>query len=216
MRHSVTLIFALFLASCSSSKTLKSEKLIGKYSWKLMDVGGETIELKNDKTFEYTWVTGLAGGETNGSWKIEKNQIIFNSELQPLKESEKYEVLEGFAQTDDSLLIKVTDQYNLPLPYASCVLKSDTTVIAWANTNSKGEAKLPRVNADSLIIPWIGFYTIRHSLDKSFSQYEFKMKDKPEFYQYFTNEIWTYNYGRLYPPVEKLRYSKKDSFKRIK
>ena len=204
------------LLSCSSSKNLKTEKAIGKYGRNPFYGLVKTIELRNDQTFEYNWVTGLLSGKTIGSWEIKENKIILNSEVQPLKESEKYEVLGWFDQTDDSLYIKLFDQYNLPLSFATCVLKRDTTVIAWANTNSEGKAKLPKIFADSLIIPFVGYYTIRHPLIMSFTQYEFKMKPEDEPYQYFTNEIWFYKNGKFYPPIVGSQYKKEYFFKRIK
>jgi hypothetical protein len=211
------LTFLIFI-SCSSTKNLTAERIIGKYQWNGIYGVGSTIELKADQTFEYNWQTGLIWGTTIGTWEIEGAKITLNSELQPSENGiETFEIIKTEKNHTDSLLIKVVGIDNESVPFANCVLKQDTTTLTGASTDFQGETMLPKLEADSLIISFIGYKTIRYGLDSSVSTYVFKMEERHEYYEYFTGEKWKYKNGRLYDPsIKKDKYVKKKYYQRIK
>ncbi|NEV95065.1 carboxypeptidase-like regulatory domain-containing protein [Psychroflexus sp. YR1-1] len=218
MRTSFTILTILIFISCSSTKNLTTDHIIGKYQWNGIYGIGSTIELKADQTFEYNWQTGLIRGTTFGTWEKDGTQITLNSNLQPPENGiENFEIIETEKNKSDSLLIKVIGSDNESVPFAACVLKQNTTTLTGASTDFQGETKLPKLEADSLIISFIGYKTIRHRLDSSVSTYVFKMEEENEYYEYFTNEKWTYKNERLYDPsIKKDKYVEKDYYEKIK
>ena len=75
------LFFLFLILGCSSSEQLNDSAVVGKYSYKAAGYGiGSTVEFKKDKTFTYTWVTGLINGTTEVTWYISGKKIILNSE----------------------------------------------------------------------------------------------------------------------------------------
>jgi len=219
MKKLFVILTSLIFVSCSSTKHLTSEQIIGKYQWDGFYGVGSTIELKEDQTFEYNWQAGLIWGTTFGTWEREGTKIILNSEIQPSENGiENFEIIRTERRSSDSLSIKVFGTDNETVPFADCVLKGDTTTLARASTDFQGETMLPRLDvADSLIISFVGYKLIRHKLNSTISTYVFKMKEANHYYEYFTNETWTYRNGRLYyPSIRKDRYVKKNYYKRLK
>ncbi|MBL1281053.1 MAG: hypothetical protein COA33_012305 [Fluviicola sp.] len=196
---------------------MTSKQIIGKYQRSGFYDVGSTIELKDDESFEYNWWGGLNNGTTYGTWELEGDEITLNSTLQPVTdELETYEVIKVNSKFSDSLSIRVVDSKDRPMFSAICQLKADTIVIAGGYTNFKGEKKLPKWKADSLIIVHPGYYTIRYHLDTLMSRYEFRMEEKNIFYVYFTNDTWTYKKGRLYDPsIKKSKYIRKKYYQRL-
>lgn len=213
-----TILTFLTLLSCSSTKKLMNKDIIGKYQWKGIYGVGSSIELKKDKTFEYNWQTGLVWGTTFGTWKREGKKIILNSELQPSPSGiEDYEIIKTETNSSDSITIKILNPENEPLPFADCVLKSDTSIVTGTSTNLQGEARFSLTKADSLIVMFVGYKTIRHKLDHEVTRYVFKLEEVNEFYEYFTNDTWTYKKDRLYDPsIKKGRYIKKEYYEKMK
>jgi hypothetical protein len=70
--------------SCSGMKELDVNAIYGKYCWlSSWGDGGKYLSLQHDNTFIYNWCIGLACGSTSGHWRVEKNNLILNSEFQP-------------------------------------------------------------------------------------------------------------------------------------
>lgn len=207
----------MIFVSCSTTKNLTTEQIIGKYQWNGIYGAESTIELKADQTFKYNWQTGLIGGTTFGTWEREGAKIILNSELQPSENGiQKFEITNTGSKKSDLLSIKVVGPGNESVPFATCVLKNDTTTLKEASTDLQGEAELPGLEADSLIISFVGYKTIRYKLDSSISTLVFKMEEGNEYYEYFTNETWTYKNERLYDPsIKKDKYVKKDYYEKM-
>ena len=218
MRISYVILTLLIFISCSSTKSLTTEQIVGKYQWHGVYGIRSTIELKADQTFEYNWQTGLISGTTFGIWKRDENKITLNSKLQPPEnEIQNFEIIRIEKYKSDSLSIKVIGYDNESLPSAFCVLMKDGLVLTGAGTDLQGETKLPKSEADSLIISFIGYKTISIPPDSSISKYIFKMEEGDEYYEYFTDETWTYKDGRLYDPsIKKDKYVKKNYYERIK
>ncbi|WP_075590029.1 hypothetical protein [Labilibacter marinus] len=212
------LVFSI-LFSCSITKDLKTENIFGKYKWYGVYGVLSTIELNEDLTFDYNWHAGLMFGTTKGTWKIEGNKIILNSERQPsVDRIYDYETIEAKRKEFDSISIKVVCPENTNLHYAVCTLKDDSLTLVEAFTDFQGETKLPNLNqADSLIIKFIGFKTIRHKMDGLVSSYMFKMKEEYDSYEYFTNECWTYKREQLFDPsIKKDKDAKMNYYEKIK
>ena len=197
---------------------MTTEQIVGKYQWNGVYGVGSTIKLEADQTFEYKWQTGLIGGTSIGTWKKEGNKITLNSDLQPPEKGiQNFEIIETTKNESDSLSIKVLGPDNENVPFANCVLKQDTLTVTGASSDFQGEVMLPKLEADSLIISFIGYETIRHTLDSSVSNYIFKMEERNEYYEYFTDETWVYKNWRLYDPsIKKDKYVKKNYYERIK
>lgn len=194
----------LTFVSCSSTKNLTDKDLIGKYRFEFDYWVNSTIDLKEDNTFEYEWIAGLTGGTTHGTWKRERNKIILNSDLQ---KSDDYEIIRTDNKQSDSITVKmISATDNLPLPGANCMLKLNKKIVKAISANLDGIAVLPKIEADSLEMSFIGYGTIRHKLDSDITYYEFKMKED-FFYEYFTEDIWIFKSGKLYNS-EKNKYLK--------
>jgi hypothetical protein len=218
LRTSFIILTFLIFISCSSTKNLTREQIIGRYQWNGVYGVISTIKLKADQSFEYNWQIGLIGGTTFGTWEREGSKIILNSELQPFENGiETFEIIKAERKNSDFLSVKIIGPDNESVPFAACVLKQDTTTLKGVSTDFQGETKLPKLEADSLIISFVGYKTIRHKIDQSISTYVFKMEEGNDFYEYFTNETWTYKNGRLYDPsIKKDKYVKKDYYEKIK
>ena len=217
LRNIFPILTFLIFISCSSTKNLTTQQITGKYKWNGIYGIGSTIELKADQTFEYNSQIGLIGSTTFGTWEKEGIQITLNSNLQPPENGiDNYEIIETEKNESDFLFIKVIGPDNESVPFAACFLKQDTVTLTGASTDFQGITNLPMLKADSLIISFIGYKTIRHRLDSSFSAYIFKMKERSECYEYFTDEKWTFKNGRLYDPsIKKDKYVRKDYYERI-
>lgn len=103
----------------------------------------------------------------------------------------------------DSLQIKLVGKENESIPFATCVLKRDTTTFIGAITGLDGETFLPAVRADSLIISALTYMTIRCKYDSSVSSYVLRMEEGDDYYRYFTDEKWTFKKNRLLAPSTK-------------
>ncbi len=199
-------IFVLFILSCTSTKNITVDNVIGTYESNIFGCS-ELMTLKSDSTFLFKWSGGLIFGETTGSWQIVKNKIILNSERQPIKDPIDYKVTKLRVRDSDSIFISVqVEETKNPMPLAICSLKRKNIVLAETTTNALGETKLPISNADSIIISYVGFKPIRCSINSEhFNTYFFYMKPIDEYYRYFTSEKWNFSKGSLIVPNTKMK-----------
>ncbi|MEM6378935.1 MAG: hypothetical protein AAF705_12015, partial [Bacteroidota bacterium] len=181
-------------SSCVLQKKLRYDEVIGSYDHNVVYGVGSNLSLKGDQTFEYNWVAGLTEGKTTGSWKMAGRKIILRSERQPSSDrKDTYDILAVEKKPTDSLTIKLLGSKNEKVAFANCMLKKGDAVISGVATNEQGSAKLPKLpEADSLIIQFVGYQTIRHKFDPAVSGYKFRMLDIPEYYVYFEDEVWTF------------------------
>lgn len=217
MRSIPGIIILLACFACNSGKDLVSKSATGIYEWSGIYGVGSRMTLRNDQTFEFDWHWGLNSGTTCGSWTKRGNKIILNSELQPSKNKERsFDMLKTTIGNSDSIAIKIVDVTRIPLPFAACILKLDSTTLIGASTNFDGEAILPKLNADSLLVSFLSYKTIRLRLDHSVSAYELMMREGDEPYWYFTDEEWKYTNNRLYSPhIKKSEYVSKDYYEKV-
>jgi len=215
----VTILLTFF--SFVSNEQAETKQIIGVYNWKPYYGVAMTIELKEDGTFKYKWRNGLISGTTFGKWRRKGASVILNSDLQPpIKEieTEGFEIVKTERTKSDSLSITVIEENDL-LPFAICILKSDSIILTGSYTELNGKVKLPKFEtADSLIVDFVGHKTIRLKLDDSISSYVLKMYPDPKFntgnYHYFTEEIWTFENEQLCSP--KGEYVEKSCYDKIK
>ena len=209
----------MILLSCSTTTKITLEQITGKYHWSNIYGVHSTIQLNENKTFEYKWQAGLIQGITYGSWNRSGKKIILNSEIQPSDDKQNnFEILKFASGKSDSLSIKVVNLNNEPIGFVHCILKTDTLKLTGASTGFQGKATIPKLKADSLIIIPPGNYKAIHlKFDYSVSRYEFKMDDINENYTYFTEEAWEYKEDRLYDPsIKKDKHTKKCYYEKIK
>ena len=114
------LFFLFLILGCSTSKQLNYSDIVGKYSYKGIYNVGSTIEFKEDKTFTYTWVTGLLKGTTEGTWSIYGKKIILNSDR---KKSDviKFKISENSENNSDFYKLKFLDDNKDILPKVICL-----------------------------------------------------------------------------------------------
>ncbi len=71
MRLYSTIFIILFAAIC------QGQSVVGKFS----NCFGESFYLKEDSTFEFTWLFDLASSWTNGKWKISNDTIYIKPNI---------------------------------------------------------------------------------------------------------------------------------------
>ncbi len=216
MRTTLFILTFLFFASCSVNKNLTHEQLFGKYRRNPIYGVSNSIELKSDLTFIYDWQAGLMNGRTYGKWEVNGNRIVLNSEQKPPEYN--YEVLKINSLNSDTLTIKIYNAEGMEMPFANCLLKVGATTLINASSDSTGEMNFPRINtADSLIIKYLGYKTIRYHIENSEFDYIFHMKDEITNIRYFSNETWIFKRDRLYDPLFKWHfYDRKNYYIKIK
>lgn len=198
------------MTSCSTTKNLTENKLIGTYHWKGIYGVGASIQLKKDGVFEYIWVTGLINGTTIGIWTLEGRKIKLNSEFQPDTDLNKdFEIIKTEQSGTNLLTLKVFDTDNSPIYFANCFLEYNYKVIESSTTDLNGFAKLNKMDSDSLTIQFIGYKRVKIKYDKTVSHYEIQMKEVNDCYEYFTDKVFLFKNDILYD-----RTIKKDKYVR--
>tara|TARA_R110002050_G_C8793047_1_gene502237 strand:+ start:210 stop:863 length:654 start_codon:yes stop_codon:yes gene_type:complete len=217
LKRALAISLVLILIACSSTKSLPRDQIFGKYQWVGFYGHLLTIELKEDKTFEYNWKLHMWSGTTIGTWENEEDTVILNSSIQPNDIPKKaFEIIKTEKSQSDSITIIVIGKENNLLPFVNCVLKRDNTFLIGATTNFRGEAKLPKALADSMHLSFIGYRTINHPVDTTVSKYVFKMEEGDETYKFFKDERWIHDNEKLYDPTFEAPKAKKSYYEKIK
>lgn len=188
--------------------------MLGRYCYNSIYGNGSTMHLRADHTFEFKWFEGLNAGTTLGTWERKTDKIILNSRMQSREEPHEFEIIQLERGEGDSLVIQLIDTEEETIPFANCMLMRDS-LLAGQSTNLDGKAVLPRLDADSLIISYLGYKTIRCKYEPSVSSYVFKMQASNYYYQYFTDAVWEFKKGRLYDPsIKKTKHQKQNYYSR--
>jgi len=158
------------------------------------------LELFDDSTFEYSWQMGLLDGKTTGTWSIDGQKIILNSDKQPLaKGAKKYEIRRIEREPSDSLIVRVFDSNNQPMQFAHIILKLDSKIVTGGALNIDGNIVIAKQKVDEILISTMFLEPISHPLDSTVSFIEFELYGVPnKYYQYFTNEVLKYREAKLY------------------
>jgi hypothetical protein len=211
------LFFLFLILSCSSSKQVNDSDIIGKYSYKASGYGiGSTIEFKEDKTFTYTWVTGLLNGTTEGTWSVLGKKIILNSDRKK-SDSIKFRILENSDNNSDVYSFKFLDENENIVPNVNCILLKDNYEIKGLEANFDGELQISK-NHDFQKIKFLftGFQEFEINKEDLKGNATLMMTQKETYYQYFDNEIMILKGGKIYSDlIKKTRHVKNDFFTKV-
>lgn len=206
------LFFLFLLLGCSSSKQVNDSDIVGKYSHKASGYDiGSTIEFKEDKTFNYTWVTGLLNGITEGTWSVSGKKIILNSDR---KKSDviKFKILENFENNLGFYELKFLDENKDILPKVICLLVKESGEIKELDADFDGKLQVSK-NEDFQKVRFIflGFHEFEIKKEDLNGNVTLMMFQKETQYKYFENEVMIFKGDRIYTDlIKKTRYSKND------
>ncbi|MDX9705821.1 MAG: hypothetical protein RBT46_08970 [Weeksellaceae bacterium] len=197
------LFFLFLILGCSSSKEVSDSDIVGKYSYKGIYGVSSGIEFKEDKTFTYTWVTGLLNGTTEGTWSVSGKKIILNSDR---KKSDviKFKILESFDNNSAFYKLKFLDENKDILPNVNCILLKDNYEIKGLEANFDGELQISK-NEDFQKIKFLftGFQEFEINKEDLKGNATLMMMQKETYYQYFENEVMILKGDKIYTDLIK-------------
>jgi len=214
----VFFLFFLFLnLGCSTSKQLNDPDFVGRYSYEAKGYGvGSTVEFNEDKTFIYTWVTGLLKGTTEGTWSFSDNKIVLNSNR---KKSEvvKFRILENSDNNSDFFSFKFLDENKDILPKVICLLLNESDKIKSIDANFDGELQLSKdEDFQKLRFIFLGFHEFEIKKEDLNENVTLMMIQKESHYQYFENEVMILKGDKIYTDlIKKTRHVKNDFFTKV-
>ena len=213
----IYLLFLFLIIGCSSSMQLNDSAVVGKYSYKAAGYGvGSTVEFKEDKTFTYTWVTGLINGTTEGTWSVSGKKIILNSDRKRL-DTLKFRILENSGNNSDFYSFKFLDENKDILPKVICLLLNESDKIKSVDANFDGELQLSKAeDFQKLRFIFLGFHEFEIKKEDLKGNVTLMMIQKESHYQYFENEVMILKGDKIYTDlIKKTRHVKNDFFTRI-
>ena len=213
----IYLLFLFLILGCSSSMQLNDSAVVGKYSYKAAGYGvGSTVEFKEDKTFTYTWVTGLINGTTEGTWSVSGKKIILNSDRKRL-DTLKFRILENSGNNSDFYSFKFLDENKDILPKVICLLLNESDKIKSVDANFDGELQLSKAeDFQKLRFIFLGFHEFEIKKEDLKGNVTLMMIQKESHYQYFENEVMILKGDKIYTDlIKKTRHVKNDFFTRI-
>ncbi len=186
----------------------ESNNIVGKYCREVKHccIPSFYIEIFPDSTFNY-W-TGRNGKiEAKGYWRLEKNELILNSEKQPEYKNDDYIIQKILATSDTQTLIHVNDEFGDPAPWVKCVGYFNGKPIQ-KFTNLYGNLAFDFNPLEKIEITFPGYKTaFFENKNLSRNDYIFTLKEEDDFYPYFTNETLIVKRNRLY--YEKTKKTRK-------
>lgn len=211
------LFFLFLIFGCSSSEQLNDSAVVGKYSYKAAGYGiGSTVEFKKDKTFTYTWVTGLINGTTEGTWSISGNKIFLNSNR---KESEliKYRILENSDNNSDFFSFKFLDENKNIVPNVNCILLKDNNETKGFEANFDGELQISKKeDFQKIKFLFIEFHEFEINKEDLKGNVTLMMIQKEMYYQYFENETMILKGDKIHSDlIKKTRHVKNNFFTKV-
>ena len=211
MKIIVYFLLSLFIVSCSSTRLQTVSKIEGKYQWEGGYGVGETLEIRSDSTFIFTWYQGLISGITLGKIERIENQLCLSSEFKG--DSNGFE-LEIPPQTKlEYYEIMVNDTSRYKLKGASCSAYYDGKLINEQPANDLGICKIESVDMDSLVIRYIGLKDANLEINKSSTPKSMIVILKEEnHYQAFEGQFLKQTRKNS---VEFTSFGRKKTFKRI-
>ena len=218
---SIICCIIILTSACSTSKQIITvEEICGKYYWRttfVYDVFAD-IQLNPDNTFEYNWTEGMLNGTTVGTWELNKNILVLNSEKQP-EEQEKREktfnLISHPSTNEDSLRIEAIDiESKESVPFVSCNLNYNSKVLERIMANEFGVCKLSKFKqADKLSIKHVGYEDAEIPLSQlTGNSYtvELALGSDCCYYKYFTNRKWKIKGNRIYDSkIKRDKYNEK-------
>ncbi|WP_445712669.1 hypothetical protein [Flavobacterium sp.] len=208
------LFFLFLILGCSTSKQLNDSDVVGRYSYEATGYGvGSTVEFNEDKTFIYTWVTGLLKGTTEGTWSFSDNKIVLNSNRKD-SEDVKFKILENSDNNSDFFSFKFLDENKNIVPNVNFILLKDNNETIGFEANFDGELQISK-NEDFQNIKFLftGFQEFDIKKEDLKGNVTLMMIQKEIHYQYFENEVMIFKGDKIYTDlIEKTRHVKNDFF----
>lgn len=203
-------ILVILVSSCQSAN-LPKKGFLGKYQNTVIYGVESNITLKTNHSFIYNWQMGLLYGTTTGNWKLDGNQLVLNSNLQPSKE-DNFTTQKRTSTNTKQFEIKVIEKnWQEELLFVDCLSMNDTLILDSTSTDFDGNCMLPvNEHANKLVFLCVGYKTVEIPISQLTSNsfiLEMKLKNEP--YVYFTNQKWKFKRGKLYTPNIKNGYYKK-------
>ncbi len=161
------------------------------YLWSPMYGVGETFEFKKDDTFIFKWQQGLIQGETIGSYTKKESSLFLSSSKQPVK-TEKFKIKSlSNTKNDKEYYVKVIDKKNAPFGYANCFFIKNDSIIGGTLAKEDGAITFSKDdNFDKILISFVAHYDAEIDLKEiSSNSIEVVLVSKPEYYEFFTNEL---------------------------
>lgn len=210
------LFFLFLLLGCSSSKQVSDFDIVGKYSYKGIYGVSSGIEFKEDKTFTYTWVTGLLNGTTEGTWSVSGKKIILNSERKK-SDNIKFKILENSENNLGFYKLKFLDENKDILPKVICLFVKESGEIKELDADFDGKLQVSK-NEDFQKVRFIflGFHEFEIKKEDLKGNVTLMMFQKETRYQYFENEVMIFKGDKIYTDlIKKTRDVKNDFFTKM-
>lgn len=211
------LFFLFLILGCSTSKQLNDSDVVGRYSYEATGYGvGSTVEFNEDKTFIYTWVTGLLKGTTEGTWSFSDNKIVLNSNR---KESEdvKFKILENSDNNSDFFSFKSLDENKNIVPNVNCILLKDNNETKGFEANFDGELQISKKeDFQKIKFLFTGFQEFEIKKEDLKGNMTLMMIQKETYYLYFENEVMILKGDKIYTDlIKKTRHVKNNFFTKV-
>ena len=212
MKCLTKILFLIAILGCSATKKIPIVKVEGKFIWTSIYGGGETIEIKSDSTFNFSWTQGLMNGETSGIIKDKLTHLCLESQFKP--QDFKFD-LEIPPQTkQDYYEIMVGDDEWHRFIGATCEAYLNGEFIQGQSTDEMGICKIDSLNIDSVVIRYVGYLNAELIIENNRTPKSLIVRLKEEnHYHYFEEEtIRIINRNT----IELETFGSKKRFKRIK
>ena len=186
----------------------KSNDIVGKYCREVKHccIPSLYIEIFPDSTFNY-WTGENGKIKAQGYWRLEKNELILNSEKQPEYKNDDYIIQKIQATSDTQTLIHVNDEFGNPAPLVKCVGYFNGKPIKGI-TDFDGKLAFDFNPLEKIEITFPGYKkAFFENENLSRNDYIFTLKEEDDFYPYFTNETLVVKRNRLY--CEKTKKTRK-------
>ena len=211
------LFFLFLILGCSTSKQLNDSDVVGRYSYEATGYGvGSTVEFNEDKTFIYTWVTGLLKGTTEGTWSFSDNKIVLNSNR---KKSEvvKFRILENSDNNSNFFSFKFLDENKNIVPNVNCILLKDNNETKGFEANFDGKLQLSKAeDFQKIKFSFIGFHDFEIKKEDLKENVTLMMIQKDTHYQYFENEVMILKGDKIHTDLfQKSKHVKNNYFVKV-
>lgn len=199
----------------TSCKSVKFDSVTGNYRTKGGFEWGSHISLNRDSTFIYKWQSGLIYGETIGKWKLEVNNVVLNSDLQPPKDTPtNFNILDKrFTNSSDIVFDLFFPDSTTVLAAATGLMFHNGDTIRNIISDLNGNMRFPKQENDSIKILFIGLkdILISDSVNDYFKIATIDYLDN--MVEYFTNEPWRVRGNHLIDKSKNQYYYEKRFYK---
>jgi hypothetical protein len=191
-----SIVLICILSACSIQKNLPLNRVVGSYKTHYVCNYTPYIELRSDSTFYYSLGdTYPYHANSTGKFTIKGKRLIVNSDIQKGAQADtlNYSLLQARPREENKIKITVLCPEKETLAGTTCYLKKGNHIINGTYTDENGIAYLDRMEADTLVITYVGYNNIHHPLQASpMGDFTFQMKEQFT-YLYLTHAEWEIN-----------------------